>query len=99
MARYRFHYWCHGSISVPDEDGGIELADLQAAHRHALKLVRQTTPLFANAEEARGWYIEIADENDHHMMTVLFPAPGTALYGLVRALRSVPPEQIVDVRV
>jgi hypothetical protein len=99
VARYYFHYWCRGSLSVPDDDAGVELPDIKAAHRHALKLVQQTLPLFSDADETRGWWIEVADERDEHVITVLFPAKGTALYGLVRSLRSVPLKQFVDVSV
>ena len=38
MTRYHFHYWREGRLWVPDDDGGVELADLRAAHGYALKL-------------------------------------------------------------
>jgi hypothetical protein len=99
VARFYFHYWHRGSLRVPDDEGGVELSNINAAHQHALKLVQQTLPLFDSADEARGWYIEIADEEDRHVLTVLFPAKGTALYGSERALRSVPADRLVDVRI
>jgi hypothetical protein len=98
VARFYFHYWHRGSLSVPDDEGGLELSSINAAHQHALKLVQQTLPLFKGTEEARGWYIQIADDQDRHILTVLFPAKGTALYGMVRSLRSVTPGRLVDVR-
>jgi hypothetical protein len=99
MARYYFHYWSEGRLWVPDDDGGCELADLRAAHRHALKLIRQTLHLFSNAHEARNWYIEIADDQNRPVLAVLFPSSGSALHGVLRVVSSVPADCIVDVHV
>jgi hypothetical protein len=79
MARYFFHFRCRDGTSVPDADGA-ELADVEAAHLHALALVRQTMPLFSTAAEARDWIIEVADEEQLHVLTVLFPGLERVLY-------------------
>ena len=97
MTRYYFHFWCRGQ-AVPDHDGA-ELDDLASAHRHALRLIRQTIPLFSGEDEARGWYIEIANEEKRAVLTVLFPRPGTTAYATARALAAPAAKRAVDVRI
>ena len=41
MPRYHFHFASRGGEQVPDAEG-VELDDLRAAHRHAVKLIRRT---------------------------------------------------------
>ena len=96
MARYYFHYWSEGRLWVPDDEGGLELADLRAAHRHALKLIRQTLRLFSDGHEARNWYIEIADDQNRAVLAVLFPSRRSVVQGVLRAI---PPGHLVDLHV
>src|SRR5215218_93698 len=99
MARYYFHYWSEGRLWVPDDDGGLELSDLRAAHRHALKLIQQTLHLFSDGHETRNWYIEIADDRSRAVLTVLFPSRRSAVHDVLRAVSSIPPEHVVDLHV
>ena len=96
MIRYYFHYWCEGRLWVPDDDGGVELADLRAAHGHALKLIRQTLVLFSDDHEARNWYIQVADDQNRTVLAVLFPLRRSVLH---EVLQAIPRGHIVDLHV
>src|SRR3954471_24947589 len=79
MPRYLFHFALAHDF-VPDSEG-VELSDIKAAHRHALRLVQQTLRFFRKGAEWRGWIIEIADVEGNRVLTVLFPAvPERDLY-------------------
>jgi hypothetical protein len=71
MPRYFFHFASRDDF-IPDFDG-VALEGLAAAHRHAVRPARQTRALLA-AGEPRHWTIEIADERQRVVLTVLFPA-------------------------
>jgi hypothetical protein len=70
MPRYFFHFLSKDEF-IPDYEG-VVLANLNAAHRHAMRLVVQTIPALAD-EDLRHWKIEIADERQYVALTVLFP--------------------------
>jgi hypothetical protein len=70
MPRYFFHFASKQDF-VPDYEG-VLLADLRAAHRHAMRLIAQTIAVLAG-EDLRHWTIEIADERQYVVLTVLFP--------------------------
>jgi hypothetical protein len=72
MPRYFFHFVSKDDF-IPDYDGAV-LSGLKAAHGHAVRLVAQTLPILAD-EDPRHWKIEIADERQFVLLTVLFPAP------------------------
>jgi hypothetical protein len=71
MPRYFFHFASRDEF-IPDHDG-VVLDDLKAAHRHAMRLVWQTIPLM-RGEDLRHWFVEVADESQLVVLTVLFPA-------------------------
>jgi hypothetical protein len=75
MPRYFFHFASKHEF-VPDYDGVI-LGSLSAAHLHATRLVSQTLPLLGS-DDPREWTIEVADERQLVVLTVLFPAKGMA---------------------
>ena len=75
---------------------GVELADLQAAHGHALKLIRQTLVLFSDDHEARNWYIQVADDQNRTVLAVLFPLRRSVVH---RVLQAIPRGHIVDLHV
>ena len=75
MPRYYFH------LSAPDEDFrdsvGWEVSDLSAAHSRAVYLANRVVMYggLANfAPDFRRWTVEIADEDQRSIMTVIFPA-------------------------
>jgi len=58
---------------VPDGEG-VELTDLRAAHLHASRIIQQTMPFIADGPDWRGWVVDVRDEREGHVLTVLFPA-------------------------
>lgn len=79
MPRYFFHF-ASQCDRIPDVDG-VELESLPAAHRHALRLVRETVAMVADAEGWRGWRVEIDDAARRRALTVLFPVNAPPLRG------------------
>lgn len=79
MPRYFFHFASQRD-RIPDVEG-VELDSLPAAHRHALRLVRETVAMVADAEGWRGWRIEIDDAARQRVLTVLFPVNAPSLPG------------------
>ena len=78
MPRYLFHLVSKQRV-VRDYDGAI-LEGLKAAHLDALRLVRETRPVLGE-DDRRQWRIEIADERQSTLLTVLFSGaapPSTA---------------------
>lgn len=71
MARFFFHFSSRED-SVLDMDG-VELRDLRTAHAHALAIIRDMMAMFSDAEDWRGWRIEITDTDWRTLLTVLFP--------------------------
>ena len=51
---------------------GVELDDLRAAHRHAVKLIRRTALFTSRRWNAREWRVQVA-ERGWSVLTVLFP--------------------------
>jgi hypothetical protein len=84
MPRYFFHFVSRDDF-IPDYDGVI-LDDLRIAHRHAMRLVSQTLPVLGD-DDPRDWKIEIADERQFVLLTVIFPLrPTFSEGGLDRVL-------------
>ena len=54
---------------------GVDLADSRAAHRHAVRIVKQTVPFIPEGPDWRGWRIQVTDESRRHVLSVLFRAP------------------------
>lgn len=79
MPRYFFHF-ASQSDRVPDFEG-VELDTLPAAHRHALRLVRETVAMVADPEGWRSWRVEIDDAARRRVLTVLFPVTAPPLRG------------------
>ena len=71
MPRYSFHFVSKEDF-IPDYDGVVLENLLKAAHGHAMRLVAQTAPALRD-EDLRHWTIEIADERQCIVLTVLFP--------------------------
>jgi hypothetical protein len=72
MPRYLFHFVSDEDCSIPDHDG-VVLTDINAAHRHATRLINRTVPFMAG-QNLRHWRIDVADETNRTLLTVLFPA-------------------------
>ena len=53
----------------------MELVDWLAAHRHAVRIVKQTVPFMPEGPDWRGWRIQVTDESRRHVLSVLFHAP------------------------
>ena len=53
---------------------GVDLTDSRAAHRHAVRIVKQTVPFIPEGPDC-GWRIEVTDESRRHVLSVLFRAP------------------------
>ena len=60
MPRYHFHFASRGGEQVPDPEG-LELDDLRAAHRHAVKLIRRTALFTSRRWNAREWSVQVVD--------------------------------------
>jgi hypothetical protein len=73
MPRYHFHFASRGGEQVPDPEG-LELDDLRAAHRHAVKVIRRTALFTSPRWNAREWSVQVVDlERRWSVLTVLFP--------------------------
>jgi hypothetical protein len=71
MPRYFFHFASNDEF-IPDEDGEV-LDGLKAAHLHAMRLVNQTASTLRQ-DDPNHWTIEVADERQAVLLTVLFSA-------------------------
>lgn len=82
MQRFFFHFVSPDDL-VRDELG-VMLADLAAAHAHAMRLVRELIPVLPEADR-RKWRIDICNEAQSHLVTVLFPVSTAKPKSTVRA--------------
>src|SRR5215213_4245022 len=71
VQRFFFHFWCEDQ-GYPD-DIGREVRSLQAAHRHALKLIDGVLSFRGMADAEPRWVVKIADGQGRIVLTVLFP--------------------------
>ena len=71
MPLYHFHFASLGGEQVADPEG-VELDDLPAAHRHAMKLIRRTALFTSRRWNAREWSVQVVDGR-WSVLTVLFP--------------------------
>ena len=93
MPRYHFHFASRGGEQVSDSEG-VELDDLRAAHRHAVKLIRRTALFTSRRWNAREWSVQVVDvERGWSVLTVLFPV---AEHDVRRG--AVPPDAIIRYR-
>jgi hypothetical protein len=69
MTRFYFNLASKGT-TISDTKGR-ELADLAAAHRHAMQLVHKM--LLLDGTDWEGWYIKITDLEHRSLLSVLFP--------------------------
>ena len=74
--RFYFDFLSHGNDEIRDCEG-VELANWLAAHRHAIRIVKQTVPFIPDGLDWRGWRIQVTDESRSHVLTVLFHASST----------------------
>jgi hypothetical protein len=74
--RFYFDFLSHDNDEIRDCEG-VELANWLAAHRHAIRIVKQTVPYIPEGPDWRGWRIQVTDESRSHVLTVLFHAPST----------------------
>jgi trans-2-enoyl-CoA reductase len=74
MPRYFFHFASNDEF-ILDHDG-VVLDDLEAAHTHAMRLIWQTVAVMGG-EDFRQWRVEIAEESQGVVLTVLFPSVPT----------------------
>jgi|tagenome__1003787_1003787.scaffolds.fasta_scaffold20983590_7 hypothetical protein len=72
--RFYFDFLSHDHDEILDCEG-VELANWLAAHRHAVRIVKQTVPYIPEGPDWRGWRIQVTDESRRHVLTVLFHAP------------------------
>ena len=69
MTRFFFHLASRDDTFHDRE--GRELGDLNAAHRHAMRLIRKAVEL--DHMDWRGWSIKITDAHNRPILSVLFP--------------------------
>lgn len=74
--RYYFHFASKDDL-VPDHEG-VDLTNLSAAHRHAVRIIHQTAPFIPDGPDWRGWRIEVASERCEQILLVLFPVRSKA---------------------
>src|SRR3954470_6572694 len=72
--RFYFDFLSHENDEILDCEG-VELADWLAAHRHAIRIVKQTVPFIPDGPDWRGWRIQVTDESRRQVLSVLFHAP------------------------
>ena len=72
--RFYFDFLSHDNEAIRDCEG-VELANWLAAHRHAIRIVKQTVPFIPDGPEWRGWRIQVTDESRRQVLSVLFHAP------------------------
>src|SRR4051794_26504394 len=72
--RFYFDFLSHDNDEIPDCEG-VELADWLAAHRHAMRIVKQTVPFIPDGPDWRGWRIQGTDESRRQVFRGLFHAP------------------------
>lgn len=70
MQRFFFHF-VSPDETVRDERG-VVLPDLAGAHAHAMRLVRELIPILSE-QDRRKWRIDIGNDEQNHLITVLFP--------------------------
>src|SRR6476659_5759914 len=72
LPRYFFHF--ASPVEVLADQEGVELADLTAAHQHAMRLVCKMLPFFSDKNSPRHWVIQVESQSGGERLTVLFPA-------------------------
>ena len=72
--RFYFDFLSHENDEILDCEG-VELANWLAAHRYAIRIVKQTVPFIPDGPDWRGWRIQVTDESRGHVLSVLFHAP------------------------
>ena len=72
--RFYFNFLSHDNDEILDCEG-VELVDWLAAHRHAVRIVKQTVPFIPEGPDWRGWRIQVTDESRRHVLSVLVHAP------------------------
>jgi hypothetical protein len=60
--RFYFNFLPHDKNEILDFEG-VELKDWLAAHRHAVRIVKQTVPFIPEGPDWRGWRIQVTDES------------------------------------
>jgi len=58
--RFYFNFLPHDKDEILDFEG-VELKDWLAAHRHAVRIVKQTVPFIPEGPDWRGWRIQVTD--------------------------------------
>jgi hypothetical protein len=71
--RFYFNFLSQKNDEILDCEG-VELANWLAAHRHAIRIVKQTVPFMPEGPDWRGWRIQVTDESRRHVLSVLFHA-------------------------
>jgi hypothetical protein len=74
LPRFYFHMTSGASSIFASE--GIELDDLSAAHRLALRIICETMEYLGPELACRSWQVQIADASGSEMLTVLYPSRG-----------------------
>ena len=70
--RFYFNFLPHDKDEILDFEG-VELKDWLAAHRHAVRIVKQTVPFIPEGPDWRGWRIQVTDKSRRNVLSVLFP--------------------------
>jgi hypothetical protein len=60
--RFYFNFLSQKNDEILDCEG-LELANWLAAHRHAIRIVKQTVPFMPEGPDWRGWRIQVTDES------------------------------------
>lgn len=76
---YFFFHLASKENNIRDTNGR-EFSDLAIAHRHAMLLIHKMVLL--DDVDWQGWSINVTDENDRSVLSVLFPQrPDFSFYG------------------
>jgi hypothetical protein len=71
MAKFYFHI-SSNEVYMPDQVG-VEMSDLNAAYRHALKIIHNSMLYITDELIWQGWLVKIADEDGQSLLNVLYP--------------------------
>ena len=68
-------YYLHvaSKCTVYNDDRGVVLSDLSAAHRCAVSVIWNCMREVTEKRDWRGWYVKIADDTGQTLVIVLFP--------------------------
>ena len=72
LCKYYFHIASESTFH--NDDRGVMLGDLEAAHRYAVSVICNCMRLDTEEQDWRGWRVKIADDTGRTLVVVPFAA-------------------------